>query len=169
MEYPLVLVVADRIERVEQIVPIMELVKKQKKPLILFSMDLQDDPTSTMIYNIRKGIVQCCAVNVPWSAGIERDNLQDIATMTGATLVDNEHDILLKDFKLEHFGRAKTIKVTENETMIVGGNCDNDAYMERLESIRAQISAETSPHMKSIHQERLSRLNAKIAEIQVGG
>lgn len=96
-EYPLVLVVANRISSIEQIVPVMELVKKHKKPLVVFSMDLQDDPASTMVYNARKGIVKCCAVNIPWSAGIERENLIDIATMTGATLIDDEHALMLKD------------------------------------------------------------------------
>lgn len=89
--------------------------------------------------------------------------------MTGATLVDDEHALMLSDLKLEHFGTAKMIKVTEHETTIVGGQCENDAYLERLDQIRAQIHAETSPHLKGIHKERLARLNAKIAEIQVGG
>ena len=102
-------------------------------------MDLQEDPASTMIYNARKGIVQCCAVNVPWSAGIEKDNLQDIATMTGATLVDDEYVLKMKDLTLEHFGKARMIKVSENETTISGGHCDNNAYLERLDSIRVQI------------------------------
>ena len=77
-----------------------------------------------MIYNAKKGIVQCVAVNVPWAAGIEKDNLRDIAIMTGATLVDNEYELMLEDVKLEHFGRASLIKVTEMETSIVNGNGD---------------------------------------------
>ena len=85
--------------------------------------------------------------------------------MTGATLVDDEYALLMKDLTLEHFGKARMIKVSENETTISGGNCDNDAYLERLDSIRVQIMNETSPNMKNIHQERLARLNSKIAEI----
>lgn len=75
MDNPLILVIADKIERIEQIVPILEHCKKVKKPLVVFSMDLQDEPCSTMVYNAKKGIVQCAAVNVPWAAGIEKDNL----------------------------------------------------------------------------------------------
>lgn len=69
-------------------------------------MDLQDDPASTMIYNCKKGIVKCMAVNIPWAAGIEQDNLKDIATITGATFVDNDHILKLEDVTLEHMGSA---------------------------------------------------------------
>ena len=77
-------------------------------------MELYDDPASTMIYNCKKGIIKCIAVNIPWAAGIEKENLQDIVILTGATLVDNEHILNLKDVKLNHFGQAKMIKITEN-------------------------------------------------------
>ena len=84
----------------------MELAKKHKKPIVVFSMDMQEDPASTMVYNARKGIVQCAAVNIPWAAGLEQDTLQDIALMTGATLIDNQHNLFVEDVKLEHFGRC---------------------------------------------------------------
>lgn len=64
---------------------------------MLFSMDLQEDPASTMIYNNVKGIVMSAAVNIPWSAGIELENLKDIAALTGATIIDNEHNYLLEE------------------------------------------------------------------------
>jgi len=69
----------------------LELVKKANKPLVIFSMDLQEEPCSTLVYNAKKGIVKCCAVNIPWAAGVELEQLRDIAAMTGATVVDNEH------------------------------------------------------------------------------
>jgi len=124
LDHPLVLVVNDAITDVSEILPIMELVKKAKKPLVLFSKDLQEEPASTMIYNNMKGITTCAAVNIPWAGGIEKDNLEDIAILTGATLVDNEHDLMLEDVELEHFGKAKHIKVTEYETSIVDGAGD---------------------------------------------
>lgn len=64
---------------------------------------------STMIYNNEKDIVQCCAVNVPWSAGVEKESLKDIAVMTGATLVDDEVGLMLEDVELKHFGSAKMV------------------------------------------------------------
>jgi len=77
-----------------------------------------------MIYNNSKGIISSVGINIPWSGGIEIENLKDIAILTGATLIDNKHDILLSDVKLEHFGRAKHIRVSEYDTNIVDGNCD---------------------------------------------
>lgn len=89
-DHPLVLVVADKIEDIQQILPILEMVKKMKKPLVLFSMDLQEEPLSTLVYNNKKGIVKCAAVNIPWAGNMELEHLKDIATVTGATLVDND-------------------------------------------------------------------------------
>ena len=169
LDHPLVLVVANKIKHVEQILPIMELVKKAKRPLVLFSQDLQAEPASTMVYNSMKGIVSCAAVNIPWAGGVERDSLEDIAALTGATLVDNEHNLLLSEVELKHFGRAKHIKVTEYETSIVDGQGEKEAIEERYEIIKQQIKDEPKQQLKGVHQERLARLQSKIAEIWVGG
>lgn len=75
---------------------VLELAKKAKRPLVVFSMDLQEEPASTMVYNSKKGIVKCCAVNIPWAGGVELENLKDIAAMTGATVVDNEHMLTIR-------------------------------------------------------------------------
>ena len=89
LEHPLVLVVADKIKDVQEVLPVLELVKKAKRPLVVFSEDLREDPMSAMVYNVKKGIIQCVAVNMPWTGGVEKDNLKDIAVLTGATVVDN--------------------------------------------------------------------------------
>jgi chaperonin GroEL len=102
----------------------MELVKKAKKPLVVFSMDMQEEPLSTMVYNSKKNIVKCCAVNIPWAAGIELENLRDIAAMTGATVVDNLHMLSVRQVRMEHFGKANYIKINEHETSIVDGQGD---------------------------------------------
>ena len=75
MEHPLILVVSSPVTSVEQIVPVLELVKKTNRPFLLFCMDLQEEPMSTMIYNNQKGVMQTCAVNIPWSAGVEKETL----------------------------------------------------------------------------------------------
>ena len=71
---------------------------------------------STMIYNNQKDILQSCAVNVPWAAGVQKESLKDIATMTGATIVDNEHILKLEDVELKHFGSAKSVQIDESFT-----------------------------------------------------
>ena len=89
-----------------------------------------------MVYNNLKGILKCAAVNIPWAGGVERDNLEDIATLTGARLIDNQHDVLLEDITLEHFGRAKLIKINEYETNIVDGAGSSNALNLRYEQIK---------------------------------
>ena len=121
MEYPLVLVVPNKIKEVKDISPILDLVKKTKRSLVLYSEDLQEEPLSMMVYNNSKEIIKCCAVNVPWMANMQKEMLTDIAVATGATLVDNEYGIKLQDVTLEHFGSAKKIVVDMNQTHIVGG------------------------------------------------
>ena len=93
--------------------PVLELVKQAKRPLVVFSTDLRQDPLSAMVYNSKKGIIQCVAVNMPWTGGVEKDNLKDIAVLTGATVVDNEHMLTTPQVRLEHLGRAALIKVNE--------------------------------------------------------
>ena len=104
----------------------MDLIKKSgtERPFLLFSEDLQEEPMSTMIYNNKKDIIRCCAVNVPWSGGVEKEHLKDIAVMTGATLVDDEFNLKLKDVEMKHFGSAKNIKIDPDFTHIVGGAYD---------------------------------------------
>jgi len=122
LDHPLVLVVADRITEVSEIVPVMELVKESKRPLIIFCEDMQDGPLSTMVYNNRKDIVESVAVNVPFLAGVEKENLKDIATMTGATLIDNERfGLMLDKLELKHLGSANNVRVDAEFTHIVGG------------------------------------------------
>jgi chaperonin GroEL len=105
-EHPLILVVNNKISRVQEILPILELAKDKNKPIVVFSQDLQDEPVSMMVYNNKSGNIKCAAVNVPWSGGFEQDNLKDIAVMTGATVVDNDMVLELKDVEFEHLGRA---------------------------------------------------------------
>jgi chaperonin GroEL len=121
MEYPLVLVVTNKITDVKEITHILDLVKKTKKSLVVFSEDLQEEPLSMMVYNNSKDIIKCCAINVPWMANMQKEMLTDIAIATGATLIDNEYEIKLKDVTLEHFGSAKTIVTDMNQTHIIGG------------------------------------------------
>lgn len=106
---------------------------------------------STMIYNNSKDILQCCAVNIPWSGGMQTESLKDIAVMTGATLIDDEHNLRLADVELKHFGSAKKVQIDASFTNIVGGNFDQAALDERIEQIKETVKAEDSEHLKKVH------------------
>jgi chaperonin GroEL len=77
------------------VVPVLEICKRANRPLFLICEDLQPEPLSTMVYNNEKGIVQCAAINMPWMANIQKEQLKDIAAMTGATLIDNEFGLTI--------------------------------------------------------------------------
>lgn len=113
---------------------------------------------STMIYNNSKDIVQCCAVNIPWSAGVEKESLKDIAVMTGATLIDEDFGVGLEDVELKHFGSAKMVQVDHTFTNIVGGDFSQEALDVRIEEIKNTIEQEESKHLKGVHSERLARM-----------
>jgi len=99
LEHPLVLVVADKITKVAQIAPILDMVKTKapNRSLLVVSEDLREEPMSTMVYNNQKEILSCCAINIPWLAGVQKEIITDIAVMTGATVVDNEFVLKLED------------------------------------------------------------------------
>ena len=89
-----------------------------------------------MVYNCKKGIIQCVAVNMPWTGGIEKDNLKDIAILTGATVVDNQHMLTTPQVRMEHFGRAAMIKVGEYQTTIVDGQGEREKLDQHITEIR---------------------------------
>ena len=158
LDLPLVLVVANKITSVKEIMPVLELVKKTKRSLVVFSEDLQQDPLSMMVYNNNKDTLKCCAVNVPWTAGYEKDLLTDLAVHTGATVVDNGFKLKLEQVTLDHFGSAKKIVIDGNTTHIVGGSGTADKVQERLREIKEKIDSEPKNHMKQVHKDRYSRM-----------
>jgi chaperonin GroEL len=97
---------------------------------------------------------------------VEKENLKDIATMTGATLVDNERfGLMLDKIELKHFGSANNIRVDAEFTHIVGGAYTAESLEQRIEEIKLTIEREESIHIKGVHKERLARMTSKIAEI----
>ena len=118
---PLILVVGDSVAEISDLLPILEVVKSLKRPFVLFSTDLREEPASTMIFNAKRGNLQCAAVNIPWTGGVEIENLKDIAALTGATFVDNKYELTLDEVKPHHFGSAQYIKISEYETSLVDG------------------------------------------------
>ena len=143
-----------------------------KRSLLLVSEDLQQEPLSTMIYNNKKDIVECCAINIPWLAGVHKEQLKDIAVMTGATLVDNEFGLKLEDVTMQHFGSAKMIKVDVDNTHIVGGNYSEQEMDTRFEEISArlkrshlQISKECIGRDLRVCRQRLQRYKLVAAQM----
>jgi chaperonin GroEL len=170
LDYPLVLVIHDPIKENKHIVKIMDLVKHNKRTLLVVSTDMQKGPLSAMVYNAQKGILESCAVNVPYMAGKELDWLEDIAVVTGAKLLrDDGLAEGIADVKFEHFGSAAKIIISESTTQIIKGGGTEEEIEKHKEIILHRIDTEESKHFKKIMRDRLTRLNQLQATIYVGG
>ena len=170
LDYPLILIVHDAIKQNEDIVKVMDLSKNNKRSLLIFSMDLQEEPLSSMIYNSKKNVLGCCAVNVPYAVGYEEQSLEDIAVLTGATLVKNDGlKDNLRDIGMEYFGTASKVIIGQDQTQIIGGQGNAEAIEEYKKNLEYDIQQEPSKHFKKIKSDRLMRLNQIQATIMVGG
>ena len=123
--------------------------KQNKRSLLVFSTDLREGPLSSMVYNVQKDVLDWWAVNVPYMVGKEEDFLEDIAVVTGAQILRND-DIIegIDDLKVEHFGGAAKVIITENSTQIIKGSGTQEAMDDHLDTIRTRIEAEDSKHFK---------------------
>ena len=170
LDYPLVLIVHGPIKKNEHIVKIMDLAKKNKRSLLVVSTDLQEGPLSSMIYNAQKDVLGSCAINVPFMVGKEEDFLQDIAVVTGATILKNDNMAYgIDDIKFEHFGSAAKVIIGEDKTQIIKGAGTDQDIENHKEIIQSRIENEDSKHFKKIMRDRLTRLNQLQATIYVGG
>lgn len=148
----------------------MDLVKQNKRSLFIVSTDLREGPLSAMVYNAQKGVIESCAINVPYMAGKELDWLEDIAVITGAKLLRNDGlNIGIQDAKLEHFGSAAKIIISDTTTQIIKGGGTEEEIEKHKEVISHRIETEESKHFKKIMRDRLTRLNQLQATIYVGG
>ena len=122
-----------------------------------------------MIYNCKKGIIKCIAVNIPWAAGIEKDNLEDIAILTGGELISDDLGMKLDNVNLSMLGSAKKVKISKEDTVIVDGAGAKVDIESRCSQIRKQIEETTSDYDKEKLQERLAKLVGGVAVLKVGG
>ncbi len=171
-ENPYVMVVGGKITKTSEIVPVLELVKKTGRPLLLFSTDLQKDPLGSMIYHSKKGMVKSCAVNVPWQAGEEIKMLHDLCALTGATFIDNSMMRSIKNITLASLGRCSQAKISNIQTQLLGCQGSPAEIAARIQSLKNALSDEAkqgSQHRRKILQDRLSRMTGMVGIIYVGG
>ncbi len=138
------LVAGDKIQRVEELAPILDQVKRTGRPLLVFCTDIQKDPLSALVYNKTKGLVKTCAVNVPWQAGEEVEMLRDIAVLTGAQFVDNRTMRAVKNVTLDSLGSCKYAKISANETQLIGTRGNKEAIARRVADLKASVASDKS-------------------------
>lgn len=168
LENPLILLCNDKITQVKELLPLLEGCSQQNRSLLIVADDIDGEALATIILNKIRGILKVCAVRAPEYGERKTLILEDIAALTGATVVSREKGLALNNVKTEHLGSSRTVTVTKDATTIVDGSGDEDKLVSRVEEIKAQIEKAESPYAKEKLQERLANLAGGVAIINVG-
>jgi chaperonin GroEL len=166
---PLLLIVDGRISQVKDLLPILESVSQQNKSLFIVAEDIDGEALATLIVNKMRGILKVAAVKAPDFGDRRTLILEDIATLTGGTVVSHQKGMRLDKFNKDWFGQARTITVGKETTTIVDGKGNEDAIQARVLELKSQIDNSSSPYEIEKLQERLSKLIGGVAIINVGG
>ena len=164
----LLLLTDKKISNIQEILPILEQVMQSGKRLLIVAEDVEGDALSTLIVNKLRGTLNVCAIKAPGFGDRRKEMLQDIAILTGGTVISSDVGLELKEAHMDMLGRARQVKVTKENTTIVDGAGDSQAIKDRVGQIRAQISTTTSDYDKEKLQERLAKLAGGVAVIKVG-
>ena len=163
-----ILITDKKISNIQEILPLLEQIVQSGKKLVIVAEDIEGEALSTIIVNKLRGTFTCVGVKAPGFGDRRKEMLRDIAILTGGEVISEELGLELKDANITQLGRARQVKVTKENTIIVDGAGDTDAIKDRVAQIKNQIAATTSDFDREKLQERLAKLAGGVAVIKVG-
>ena len=165
---PYVLITDKKISNIQELLPLLEQIIQASKKLVIIAEDVEGEALSTLLVNKLRGTFTCVAVKAPGFGDRRKEMLTDIATLTGGEVISSDLGLELKDTTVAQLGRARQIKVTKENTIIVDGAGDSDAIKSRVAQIKTAIETTTSDFDREKLQERLAKLAGGVAVIKVG-
>ncbi|KRL58906.1 60 kDa chaperonin [Lentilactobacillus parakefiri DSM 10551] len=168
LDNPYILVTDKKITNIQDILPLLQKIVEQGRSLLIIADDIGGEALPTLVLNKMRGTFNVVAVKAPGFGDRRKDQLQDIAILTGATLITDDLGLNLKDATLEQLGQANKVNVTKDSTTIVDGSGSNDEIAKRVAEIKTQIEKTTSDFDRDKLKERLAKLSGGVAVVRVG-